>query len=258
MPTLYRRRFSAPGGGGFRRLLRAPWGRPRRAGRVRRVGPPRPADRRGGRARAPARGTSPRQAASPRRSGRRRSPRPAPRRRRGPALRTPRPARRTAGARGAADFRLGVQNGCRLPGGGPGQDRVIRHARLDQHPRPGLPGPAGTNQAAGADEQRQRLLGGREPRGQRCRSMSRNATAAARRTRCSTASVPISTGSAGASRRRRLDRRRRAARRPHPRPRRGGPPARRAGGSLPTRNAFIRRRPQAGTRRAASRHSAGS
>ena len=170
-------------------------------------------------------------------------PRSAPRRRPGRAHPTPAPARRRAAARrrGASPpprsaprpglpARRPVSTGC-------SGTRVWACMRAQGGPLPRPP----TSRAARTKSARVSSVA--ESRGaSRCRSMSRKATAAARRTRCSTASVPMSTGVAGSG----GSSAGRPAARPPPPPRpRGAPPAPRAGGSRPARSVFMRSRPQA-------------
>ena len=121
-----------------------------------------------------------------------------PRRRRGPARRTPGPAPRRAAAPTArriatssASTAVGSPRATASSSGWSGT-RVC-----DLHPGPRRARPAApTSRAARTNSARVSSVA--ESRGaSRCRSMSRKATAAARRTRCSTASVPTRTGSPG-------------------------------------------------------------
>ena len=180
--------------------------------------------------------------------------RPAPRRPAARALGIPggersrqRGERREGGESGAPPHRLLVRGDVgRIPPRHRLQHRMVGHPGLheDAAPTPGRHGAAPTSREART--KRASVSSVALKRGaSRWRSMSRNATAAARRTRCSTASVPMRTGVAGTPSEPR-DRARRAGRAgtsPTSTPSRAATSSRRR--DTPARSVFMRMRPQA-------------
>ena len=128
---------------------------------------------------------------------------------------------------------------------------MVGQAGLHQDPGCGRTDTSGSHQPPGPDQKGQRLLGRREAGCQRCRSMSKNATARARRTRCNTASVPTTTGVSGTTVPGRPSR---PGRPPRPPPHRATRPAPRGRRLTPARTSSCGagRRPR--TRPAGSRH----